>query len=192
MLQHLDSIKHAPVLSFDKSIESTLDDLEKQFKSTTIDLSVPMTLSPMIEERLKVEYTENMDLYIQQWQEEAIERLRRQIEANSAEGFRSERMASIIQAEYGVSQNKAKFLARQETSLLVSKYRQSRYQEAGISRYRWSTSHDERVRHDHKLLAGQVFSWDSPPVVDLATGRRAHPGEDFNCRCIAVPIVRLR
>jgi len=108
-----------------------------------------------------------------------------------AQGFRADETSKIIQAEFGVSKNKAKFLARQETSLLVSAYREQRYTDAGIREYIWQSSHDERVRKSHKELNGRKFSWDNPPIVDPATGRKAHPGEDFGCRCIAVPVIRI-
>jgi SPP1 gp7 family putative phage head morphogenesis protein len=53
----------------------------------------------------------------------------------------------------------------------------------------WSTSHDRRVRDSHKELNGRVFTWDNPPIVDPARGRRAHPGQDYGCRCVAVPVM---
>jgi len=82
-------------------------------------------------------------------------------------------------------------IARQETSLFVSKYREERYTGAGITEYIWSTSKDQRVRPDHAALDHQVFSWDSPPVTDRATGKRNNPGADFGCRCLALPVIRL-
>ncbi|MVS98529.1 phage minor head protein [Devosia marina] len=46
--------------------------------------------------------------------------------------------------------------------------------------YTWRTVGDDKVRDAHAALAGQVFSWSSPP----ATG---HPGTEHNCRCWAEP-----
>lgn len=55
--------------------------------------------------------------------------------------------------------------------------------QAGITdQYVWRTLRDERVRPSHRMNDGRVFSWSDPP----ATG---HPGEDYNCRCEAVPFV---
>jgi SPP1 gp7 family putative phage head morphogenesis protein len=98
-------------------------------------------------------------------------------------------MEQAIRNEYNVTRNRAKFLSRQETSLLVSKYREENYREAGIVYYRWSTSNDQRVRHDHRELNGNIFRFDEPPVVDQKSGRRGNPGEDFSCRCIAIPLL---
>lgn len=180
-------------VNFETQVDSVIDELEGQFQDTTKkitakDFAIQPDLPDSRRAKLRDEYTENMDLYIKEWEEEAIVRLREKVEEHAFEGFRSKDMIELIQAEYGVSQNKARFLARQETSLLVSKYREDRYQEIGCETYQWSTSHDARVRHRHEELDGRVFRFDDPPIVDLATGRRANPGEDFQCRCVAIPI----
>jgi uncharacterized protein with gpF-like domain len=52
------------------------------------------------------------------------------------------------------------------------------------------------VRKRHRELgamseSGTVFKYSEPPIVDVRTGRRANPGEDFQCRCTANPIIRL-
>ena len=53
--------------------------------------------------------------------------------------------------------------------------------QAGYGRYIWTTRRDDRVRPDHARLEGGIFRWDDPPVVDLRSGRRRHPGEDYQC-----------
>jgi hypothetical protein len=52
----------------------------------------------------------------------------------------------------------------------------------------WSTVQDERVRERHAELNGKRFKWGDPPVVDIQTGRRAESGEDYQCRCVALPV----
>ena len=59
--------------------------------------------------------------------------------------------------------------------------------EGGFDRYVWTTRKDSRVRPDHARLEGRIINWNDPPVVDLRSGRRRHPGEDYNCRCTAAP-----
>jgi len=170
----------------------TLQGLDKQFETTTKkvtgkELGIP--LRPELVEKLKDDYTENLDLYIQKWHDEQILRLRQKVSSNVQQGFRAENLIQDIQAEKKVSYNKAKFLAKQETSLMVSKYRQVRYEDAGVNKYMWSTSKDSRVRDAHRHLQGRIFRFDQPPVTDPATGARNNPGEDFNCRCVAIPVL---
>lgn len=80
--------------------------------------------------------------------------------------------------------SRAKLIARDQTSKMNGAFNQARQTSLGIDRYVWQTSGDERVREEHQANDGQVFSWNDPP----ATG---HPGEDINCRCVAVPYFDL-
>ena len=59
--------------------------------------------------------------------------------------------------------------------------------EGGFGYYVWTTRKDSKVRPDHARLEGRICSWNDPPVVDLRSGRRAHPSGDYNCRCTAAP-----
>ena len=93
-----------------------------------------------------------------------------------------------IQHTYGVSRNKAKFLARDQMAKLNSNIAQMQQTDAGVNEYIWSSSGDGRVRDRHKELDGKKFKWSEPPIVDKKTGRRAHPGEDYQCRCVALPV----
>lgn len=94
-----------------------------------------------------------------------------------------------IQAQYGIDKRHAAFIARDQTAKLNAAITERQQKDAGVRRYKWSTSGDERVRSDHKKLDGRVFSYDDPPVVDSRTGRRCNPGQDYNCRCVAIPVL---
>jgi SPP1 gp7 family putative phage head morphogenesis protein len=194
LMKRLEELRNNPLdLEVGPFAGNILKDLSKQFTKTVTpeSIEVPMEKNPVLTEALTKGYKSNLDLYINDWKEEQIERLRSQVFENVERGYRADKMVDILESEYGVTRSKAKFLARQETSLLVSRYRQEKYQEAGIGEYIWSTSHDERVRDGHKILDRKKFSWDHPPIVDQSTGRRANPGEDFGCRCLAVPVMRI-
>ena len=60
--------------------------------------------------------------------------------------------------------------------------------EGGFEYYVWTTRKDNKVRPDHARLEGRICNWSDPPVVDLRSGRRAHPSGDYNCRCTAAPL----
>lgn len=194
LMHTLNKMTIAPQIEF-KEINTRLDsmfiDLNKQF-TTSIpkNLAVPMVLTPNIREAIADDYTHNMNLYIKDWFDKEIIKLREIVEGSVKLGYRADHMQHILEAQFGVADRKASFLARQETSLLISKYRETRYKEAGLNEYKWSTSDDQRVRHDHKELDGKIFSWDHPPITDKSTGARNNPGEDFNCRCVAIPIIK--
>lgn len=165
--------------------------IDKDLNKTLAKISVPVKMTSEQIDIIGKEWGENLELYIKEWAEDNIIKLRREILQNTQRGKRASVMAKYIEKEYNSSRKKAKFLARQETSLLMSKMRETRYKGAGLFKYEWVASNDERTRHDHEILDGKIFDWDNPPVVDRATGRRAHAGEDFNCRCIAKPVIEF-
>lgn len=51
----------------------------------------------------------------------------------------------------------------------------------GITHYKWETRGDGSVRPEHVTNDGEFFKWTEPSKV---TG---HPGDDWGCRCRAVP-----
>lgn len=118
--------------------------------------------------------------YIQDMVEEQATRLQTVLTANI--GVRHEDIAEQIQAVTGVSESRADLIARDQVLKLNADISRNRQTSAGITRYVWTTSGDERVREEHAALEGQIFSWDSPPPP-------GHPGEDIQCRCTAYPLI---
>jgi SPP1 gp7 family putative phage head morphogenesis protein len=98
-------------------------------------------------------------------------------------------LAKEIQERFEVSDSRAALIARDQVLKLNGQATELQHQEAGIERYTWSTSRDERVRDGHEHLEGKEFDYAHPPVVDERSGRRANPGQDFQCRCVALPIL---
>lgn len=177
-----------------KPVNDILEDLQKQFGRTLAKrgIGVPADLSETTKQEIFNRYTANLDLAIKNFSSNRLPLLRKRVEQVVFEGARTDKLAKIIQAEQGISKRKAAFLAEQETSLLVSKYREARYKQVGSRRYVWKTSRDSRVRHDHKELNGKIFSWDQPPITNRQTGARNNPGEDYGCRCVARPILSIQ
>lgn len=116
----------------------------------------------------------------------------RQMKDIVQEGFRTGKTTTAIVKEiqhtYGVDKRRARLIARDQIAKLNSDLTKTQQTDAGVNQYTWSTSGDSRVRDGHRRLNGKKFSWDDPPVVDAKTGRRAHPGEDYQCRCVALPV----
>jgi SPP1 gp7 family putative phage head morphogenesis protein len=186
-----------------KTIRSkqTFDAIHKDFREVAAQIQLAPQLSETSASELVKDYNENLKLYIRKFSREMITDLRSAVEQNAQQGYRFDKLVDSIKGRYAVSQNKAAFLARQETALFMSKYRRERFSEAGVTRYRWSTSHDERVRpspgtkgiaraNNHRILDGHIFEYANPPIVQtMPEVRRANPGEDFNCRCVDIPIL---
>lgn|GEM_PF-1652877 len=103
-------------------------------------------------------------------------------------GLRVEDLAEQLEARAAVSASRAMFIARDTTSKTSAAINHARQRAAGVSRYVWSTSLDERVRPLHAELEGRRFAYDDPPVTS-EDGDRNNPGEDWQCRCVAIPVI---
>lgn len=168
----------------------TIDWINHDWMKSVRGIAVPPQLTDASRNMIAAEWGQNLDKYIKNWTVDNISKLRNEVTTNAFGGRRTESLLKYIQDNHAVSQRKAVFLARQETSLLMSKFHESRNADIGVTTYQWRTSHDRRVRHDHRDLDKQIFSYSLPPVSDRRTGRRANPGEDFGCRCVAVGIIK--
>ncbi len=168
---------------------ATILKMEKGFNKAYGEAIGKEELSDRAKRNLDADYANNMALWIKKWSSDTIKELRGAVEENAAAGYRFDHLVDRIQGRYDVSKTKAAFLARQETALLVSKHREQRFGEVGITSYIWRTAGDAEVREAHKHLNGREFEFANPPIVDAATGRRANPGEDYNCRCEAEAVL---
>lgn len=178
----------------DTPIYSTIKKMDIELEKTFNQLGLKSSLTKEEIKNLADDYNKNQSLNIKNWNPEQITRLRDKLsEAYNSGNFGDKNLIEILQIEFEVTKNKAKFLARQETSLFLSKYRREKSLSAGLRKYKWSAiggkSGDGRTRDRHKELHGKVFTFGEPPIVDAKTGRRAEPGEDFNCRCVAIPVM---
>jgi SPP1 gp7 family putative phage head morphogenesis protein len=181
-------------LKLGQALDVILKDLGKQYLRTVTaieSVSIKADVTPAQRALLDTRLTNNLDLSIKRFASEQIPELRRAVEQNLFYGNRTDKLADLIESRYGVSKRKAAFLAEQETGMLTAKYAQIQAEEIGSTEYVWSTSRDERVRPDHQALDGKRFSYSSPPITNRATGARNNPGEDFRCRCVAMPVIKF-
>jgi len=196
------------VTNWDTYAEQTAQKTSKKYKETVI---VPIGVQPKLtpEQRIYIDedyiesvtkpikqtlnkgYSDNIEESLKYFSQEETEKLREMVEQHVYGGRPRKELIEKIDGRLHVGYNRAKFIARQETSLYTAKLKESQYKASGIDKYRWMTVGDGAVRHDHRMHNRKIFNWDDPPIVDQTTGRRAHPGEDFNCRCTASPIVEF-
>ena len=183
-------------LKLDTLFDRALWRVEGHFQKSVKGLVIAPKLTKSQADRLSKEWADNMQLFITDFAESEIKELRQNLATTIFAGNRYGSAVQTIQDSYGVSARKAKFLARQETSLLMTKFKQTRYSDAGVNKYRWgcvSGTKAHPVRPWHKALEGKVFRWDNPPTTTKPGEpvRKNNPGQDYNCRCFARPIVKF-
>jgi SPP1 gp7 family putative phage head morphogenesis protein len=185
--------------------DQTLWKADQDFQKTLANITVPPQLTKERRAKIADEWQNNMDLWIKNFTEKEIKELRKTVMDSIFAGNRYESLVKGIQSSYNVTTRKAKFLARQETNLLLAKFKESRYTDAGVHEYIWGCVHMPKdkspkehvpgnVRYMHGLLEGKKFRWDDPPITTNPGEpvRRNNPGQDYNCRCFARPIVRFK
>lgn len=193
---------------FDQTLYKADKNFQKNVKNITV--SPPLTVDQR--QRVADEWQNNMKLWIKDWTVDQIKTLRAKIFEDVMSGMRREghippilKITKTIQESHEQAMNKAKFLAHQETRLLMAKFKEVRYTDSGIHEYIWRTVHRPKdadplhhtpgnVRYSHGILDGKVFRWDNPPVTTHAGEpvRKNNPGQDYRCRCAARPILRKK
>lgn len=159
----------------------------------------PISAEPWLETEVNAFVKENASL-ITTLHTEQIDKIEQLI---FREGRRRASVRDIhlkIRDVFKQSETRAALIARDQVSKFNGKLTELRQRNAGITKYKWQTAQDGRVRtlsnsggySDHGRLNDQEFSWDKPPVTVFKgkrAGERNHPGEDINCRCVALPVL---
>ena len=113
--------------------------------------------------------------------------------ANMRVGLLPSEVARQIESEYGITQRRARFIARDQASKVTGELTKQRQIDAGYEYFQWMDSDDERVRHSHRKIAQAdvgfgpgIYRWDRLPTNER--GERIQPGSDYQCRCYGKPV----
>lgn len=121
---------------------------------------------------------------------EAAERVAHLTRQALLSGRRADEIAEDISRTGEVTESRALMIARTEVSRTATAILQGRCQTIGVTHYIWRTANDGDVRPGHRAMEGKVCEWARPPAVN-ENGRMMnhHPGEIWNCRCYAEPVI---
>lgn len=176
-------------IAFTDEVITILDDANQQIKKNVKKINV---LTPELDEtqlrEIAKSYTTNMQYYIKKWAEKDIPEFRKKVQQAVLEGYREDKVQKILQQEYKIGTDKAKFLAQNETSIMLAQYRKVTYQRMGFNKFKWVTIMDGKERELHAELNGKIFRFDNPPVIDERTGQVGLPGTTYGCRCSLIPV----
>jgi SPP1 gp7 family putative phage head morphogenesis protein len=115
-------------------------------------------------------------------------------------GDRWEEVAPGIKHAAGVGIDRARLIARDQTNKFNGTMQRITQTSAGVDEYTWSTTKAASVRGypggpntraggaNHYALEGTRHKWSDPPVIP-GTSERAHPGQQINCECVAIPVI---
>ena len=173
--------------------EGMILDVEKRayenMKANKIQVITPKMTDFRAREFAK-NYTDTLRFDIKGKLPEEVVKMREVVGQMAIDGESRITIQRYIENKFKVSQKKAKFLARNESSIAVTEYLSATYQENGSEEFKWVANLDERVRDEHRELNGTVHRYDNLPIIDKRTGTRGMPGEFYNCRCTFIPIFK--
>lgn len=155
--------------------------LEQQMKVKGINL---VATEPWLKDFLHTKISENV-AFIKSIHEDYFAKVENAVRDGVKQGRTIRHIREQLEEEVGISKNKAQFIAVDQAGTILGQMTAQRHQQIGVDKFKWLTSHDERVRDSHKALGNEVFSYDNPPIVN---GRVVLPGEDYRCRCVAIPV----
>lgn len=185
--QAKDGMAHAELgLDLQPTLKHISEDLHGQFKGTVAGRGLWVSDVPA---QLISEAEESIEESVKAHVSHALTRMERETLRNKESGANIKTLKRIVENERDTADKRMDMLADQSVSEFVAHNRKALYVPAGLTSYIWQTREDERVRDGHRALNQRVFSWNEPPIVNPYTGKRCHPGEDMNCRCIAIPVL---
>lgn len=100
-------------------------------------------------------------------------------------GTRATDLAKEINKIYKGTRSNVKLIARDQISKYNGQIDRAKQLGTGVSKYRWRTSRDERVRAVDRGLEGKIFAWEGAPKPPGGQ----HPGQKIQCRCSAEPVL---
>lgn len=171
-------------------VQSSLKKSERDLKKNAgIDV---FSGSAQMQDYLKASAQQNTQL-IKSIPAEYLERVETLVIANMRSGMRPSYIVKDLVEQFGVTQRKAKMIARDQTAKIQGELNEKQQTGAGFEYFRWLDSEDRRVRHRHREIADKVthygkgiYRWDNLPLSDK--GLPIKPGSDFQCRCVAIPV----
>ena len=121
----------------------------------------------------------------------------RYVAAQQQRGMRAETIARNLRERLPhVAESRIRLIARTEVAKAESALTQARSENLKVRWYEWQTSEDQRVRKSHANLDEVLVAWATPPAPEALVGERSQlghyaPGGCPNCRCLALPLIRL-
>ncbi|MET4562190.1 SPP1 gp7 family putative phage head morphogenesis protein [Lysinibacillus parviboronicapiens] len=168
--------------SFVKSVNRfNRHNIEQQMKVKGIGL---VATEPWLKDFMRSKVVDNVG-YIKTIQEDYFDEIESIVHDGVKDGASIKHIREQLINQVDISKNKAQFIAVDQAGSILGQMTAQRHQNIGIEKFEWYDAADERVRDSHRKLSGETFSYSDPPEVN---GRKVLPGEDYRCRCVALPV----
>jgi len=119
--------------------------------------------------------------------QETVAKIARTVSDSVLSGQGARELRGEIKEVMETSDSRAELIATDQTAKLNSDLNRARQEQAGVDKYVWRTSQDERVRPRHRRLDGHVYEWGEPTGAESGLP----PGKPIRCRCVAQGVVEF-
>lgn len=103
-------------------------------------------------------------------------------------GYDMAQLTGELRKDYGISERRAAFIARDQTNKAKAAIEKARRQELGITEAIWIHSHaGKEPRPSHVAANGKRFDVGKGMYLD---GEWVQPGEEINCRCTSRSVIK--
>ena len=195
-----------------KAVEQLFSKLEYDLEKTTREGKIPVLELARTNEQVKQitkDYIENMDFWIQKWEEKEIIKMRQDVFKMVQSGARTETIKEYFMNRRGVAEHKVEFLAQNEAGIASSVIKAAHYQSLGCTHFRWLKSVSKEKRPLHEAYAKEtgnqygvggtnIFPYNDPPIIEQVKdgesyvpktgGKKGLPRQTYNCKCNQVGV----
>lgn len=97
-------------------------------------------------------------------------------------------LTKSLQESYGVTKRRAALIARTQNNMATATLTRVRQKEVGITTAKWlHSAGGKHPRHEHVAFSGKTYDVQKGAFLE---GKWTWPGQEINCRCVSVPVVR--
>jgi len=146
-------------------------------KSTILAVN-PVAGDAQLDGFIKGKIAENVS-YIKGIRDEYATKVEQIIYRGVTQGQSYGEMAQSIKHQTHLSDNRAAFIARDQSGTVYGQMTRKRHQAVGINHFSWHGMLDERERPSHVAREGVVYDYDTADLL---------PGQDYGCRCVPDPV----
>ncbi len=174
------------------AVEKTFKKLNKDITEAAKEKKVPtigFTPSEKQDKKITHDYVDNMEYWVKKWEAKNISKMREDVAKIVTDGARIPTIQKYFETRWGIAENKAKFLAVNESHLAGSVIQATRYQDMGFTHFKWGRSSSREKRKLHEEYYGKTFAYSDPPIIDEKLGQKGLPRQIWNCKCHIMPVL---
>lgn len=141
-----------------------------------------------------VELVQRNASYIKALPDDVSRHITRHVSTQALRGERADTLVEHLRSKAPeLSEARINLIARTETAKTQAAVTQIRAEQVGVQYYVWQTAEDSRVRSSHRHMQGVICDYRNPPSPEKLRGETSvgnyGPGEIWNCRCFAAPLI---